>query len=211
MYEHDPQIAFLEVLVKVNGIAEKIVDGSDGFHSCKAPACGNDSHQRFSGIRALEIGLLQILNQAVSQKDRVTERFHRQRVFFKARKVVIVGDVPDAYDKVVILKLVVMMITSMGDLDQPGLEINAFHIALKKLNPFKQLPDGIDDVGHIQIARSHLMKHRCEEEKVIVIDERNFEVPLARDGPFHLKSGVKTAKATAKNDNALLHKSATSQ
>src|SRR5215831_12551857 len=138
MYEHDSQIAFYEVLVKVNGIAEKIVYGSDCFHSCKAPACDNDGHQRFSGIRALEIGLLQILNQAVSQKDSVPERFHRQRVFLKAGQVVVVGDVPDAYDKVVILKLVVMMITAVGDFDNSGLEVNAFHVALKELNTFKK-------------------------------------------------------------------------
>src|SRR5215813_12841549 len=187
MYEHDPQIAFLEVLVKVNGIAEKIVDGSDCFHSCKAPACGNDSHQRFSGIRALEIGLLQILNQAVSQKDRVTERFHRQRVFFKAGMVVVVSGVPDAYDKMVILKLVVvMMITAVRDFDQPGLKVNALHVALKELHTFKKLADRIDDVRHIQIAGRDLVKHWREEEKVVVVHERNLDVPTSSDRPFHL-------------------------
>ena len=38
-------------------------------------------------------------------------------MLFKAGKVVVVGDIPDANDEVVILKLVMMMITAMGDFD----------------------------------------------------------------------------------------------
>src|SRR5262249_13251269 len=91
------------------------------------------------------------------------------------------------------------------------LKINAFHVTLKKLNSFKQLPDGIDDVRHIQITGRDLVKHRREQEKVVVIDERNLEVWILSDRPFHLECGVQTAKATAKNDNPFFHNSATSQ
>src|SRR5439155_2557380 len=108
-------------------------------------------------------------------------------MLFKAGKVVVVGNVPDANDEVVILKLVMMMITAMGDLDQPGLEVNAVHVTLKELNTFKKLADRIDDVRHVQIAGRDLVKHGREQEKVVVIDERNLEVWISSDRPFHLK------------------------
>src|SRR6058998_1521224 len=122
-------------------------------------------------------------------------------MLFKAGKVVVVGNVPDAYDKVVILKLVVMMITAVGDFDQPGLKINALHVALKELHTFKKLADRIDDVRHVQIAGRDLVKHGRKEEEIVVIDERDLDVRIPSDGPFHLKCGVETAEAAAENDN----------
>ena len=91
------------------------------------------------------------------------------------------------------------------------MEVNAVHVTLKELNTFKKLADRIDDVRHVQIAGRDLVKHGRKEEEIVVIDERDLDVRIPSDGPFHLKCGVQTAKATAKNDNPFLHNSATSQ
>src|SRR5262245_19664201 len=132
-------------------------------------------------------------------------------MLLKPRKVVVVGDVTDTNNKVVVLKLVVMMITAVGDLDQPGLEVNAFDIALKELNTLKKLADRIHDVRHVQVAGRNFVKHGCEEEKVVVVHERNIDVRISSNGPFNLQCRVQTAKPTAKNDNPRFHNSATSQ
>src|SRR5215470_13852643 len=198
MNEHDPQIAHLEIFVERNRIAQEVIDGSNRFDSREAASGNDDRHQRVSCFSAFEIRFLQVLDQAVSEKDGVSQRLHRQRVLFKTRQIAIVRDVADANDEVVIFKLVMMVIDTVGDLDSSVFQSNAVDITLKKLNAFKQLPDGIDDVRHIQIAGRHLMQHGCEEKKIVVIDECDLDLWIPRDGPFHLECGVQTAKATTK-------------
>src|SRR5207249_483894 len=100
MNQDQPEIWRVQVFIKVNRLAQEIVDCGNRLDSSKPPSGDNDGHQRCPCIGALEVGFLEALNQAIAKKDGVSKRLHCQTVFFKAGQVVVVRDIAQAYDQV---------------------------------------------------------------------------------------------------------------
>src|SRR5438876_5978360 len=76
------------------------------------------------------------------------------------------------------------------------------HDATEKVHVTDHLADGIDDVRQIKIARRDLVQHRCEQKKVLAIDNRDFELRIATLLKF--KRRVKPAEPTAENEDTYL-------
>ena len=62
--------------------------------------------------------------------------------------------------------------------------------------------DRINDVCQIQIARSDLVQHRREQEKVLAIHHRDFKPRISAF--LKLERRVKPAESTAKNEDTRL-------
>jgi hypothetical protein len=67
----------------------------------------------------------------------------------------------------------------------------------------KQLPKGIYDICDFEVARCDLVKHRCEQEKVISANETNLYRLHSRQQLLKMKGGINPAETTAKNDDAM--------
>src|SRR5207249_1870054 len=158
MNQHDAEVMLVKVLVERNRIPQEVVDACNSLDACKAAASNDDGHQRRPGLGALEIGFLQILNQAISQEDGVPQRFHGQRILFEARQIVIVRDVAQTDHQVVVLQLVVMMVGAMRYFDRLRFESDPLHVALKELNTLEELADWIDDMRQVQVAGGDFVK-----------------------------------------------------
>jgi hypothetical protein len=50
----------------------------------------------------------------------------------------------------------------------------------------------------------YFSKHWREEEKVLFVDNRHFDVGSVLKGPFKTQSGVKAGEASTQNDDMLL-------
>src|SRR5262245_16922752 len=87
-------------------------------------------------------------------------------------------------------------------------EIDRFHFPFEKLDSPKKLANGIDDVSHIQIARSDFMQHGRKQEEVFPVHQGNLDVRISRQGFLELQGCVQTTKSTAYDDDALWFSSA---
>src|SRR5437764_840738 len=96
----------------------------------------------------------------------------------------------------------------MGNLHLLSLQIDPLDIALKEVNLAKKLPDGINNVRHIQVACGDFVKHRSEEKEIVVVDQRDVDVRVTRNLPFHFDRGVQSAESAPEDHNAFFHKHA---
>src|SRR5262245_5222884 len=126
-------------------------------------------------------------------------------MLFKTGQIVKVRDVADPDYQFVVLQFVMMAIGAVHHFDYFSLERNPLDVALKKLHMLQQLSDRIHDVRHVQVRRSHFVKHRCKEEKIVSIDQSDFNIRIASDQSLYFERGVQPTEAASKNYNAFLH------
>src|SRR4029077_11734237 len=70
------------------------------------------------------------------------------------------------------------------------------------LDLMEQLPKGIYDIRDLEVARGDLVKHRCEQEKVIAANEANLHCVLSRQQFLKMNGGINPAETTAQNDDS---------
>jgi hypothetical protein len=81
-----------------------------------------------------------------------------------------------------------VLVESVGNDDLTFQDVDRSNFSFEEVNMSQHLPNGIDDVGQIEIARRYFMKHRCEQEEIVLADERNFEIGITAF--FELERGV---------------------
>ena len=92
-----------------------------------------------------------------------------------------------------------MMIEAMGNHDCPLLDIDLIDFPCKKMDTAQHLACWIYNRCEIKIAGRHLVKHRCEQEKVLTINEGDFDGRVPRELLLQRHSDGKTRKAPAEN------------
>src|ERR1700739_398498 len=90
-------------------------------------------------------------------------------------------------------------VRSVSDDDLTFYNGDRSNFSLEEVNMLQHLTNGIDDMGQIEIARRYFMKHRCKQEEIVLVNERDFEIGIAAF--FELKCGVDAAEPTAENEN----------
>ena len=74
-------------------------------------------------------------------------------------------------------------------------KIDPFHFTVEEASVFQHLPDRVDDMGYVDVARCDLVEHRCEEKEILPIDDGNFDVLMACDRFFKSRRGVQSREA----------------
>ena len=77
------------------------------------------------------------------------------------------------------------------------------HVAHYHLNLTKEFPEGIYDIGDLEIARCDLVKHRREQEKVIAANETNLHRAFSRQQFLKMNGGINPTETAAQNDDSL--------
>jgi hypothetical protein len=68
----------------------------------------------------------------------------------------------------------------------------------------QHLPQWLDDVGDRHVAARDFVKHRREENEILLRQQYDFDVQRAGELLLEVQSGVGTRETTAKNHDALL-------
>jgi hypothetical protein len=66
----------------------------------------------------------------------------------------------------------------------------------------EEFPKRIYDICDLKIACCDFVKHRREQEKIIVTNEGNLDRTLARQQFLEMHGGINTAETTAENDDS---------
>ena len=95
-----------------------------------------------------------------------------------------------------------MVLVPMRQTDSSMHEINGFDLVMKERRPAQQLAHWADDIGDVQVARGDFVQHRSEEEKIVLIDERDVYVDSATQRPFEFECSIHPAESTAEYQHA---------
>src|SRR5262249_24771076 len=95
------------------------------------------------------------------------------------------------------------MLRAVGNHDAFTGQINTFHVTTKEAHAAEQFADRVDDMGDVEIARSHFVEHRGKQEKVLPIHQHYFHIRVTRKSLFQLKRRIQATKPTAENDDSV--------
>src|SRR5947208_16827768 len=83
-------------------------------------------------------------------------------------------------------------------------QVNLVHVTHQYLDLMEQLPKGIYDVCDLEIARCDFVKHRREQEKVIVANQTDLRQTIYREQFLKLHRSINSAEAAAENNYSFL-------
>ena len=101
----------------------------------------------------------------------------------------------------VVAELVVVMLESVGDGHTSFGQVDRFDVAVEKPDTAQQLADRVHDVRQVQVAGSHFMQHRSEQEEVFAVHQRHLDVRIPGNRFFQFQSSVHASKAAAQDQN----------
>jgi len=136
----------------------------------------------------------------VSKKDRIAERFHRQRIFRKALISIEIGHRTEAQDKVIVFEVVKMVFIAVRYLNELFAEVDVSHVSVKYLYAFQKLSHRADDMRDVEVTRRDLVQHRRKEKEILAVDERDLDTWVAGERFIEIQCRIKPAKATAENE-----------
>src|SRR5262252_1951140 len=124
-------------------------------------------------------------------------------VFLHSRKPIGVRDGPQAENQEIKFEGVRMMIEAMGNNDPLLFEINLVYFPCQEVHTAQHLADRIHDRCEIQIAGGDFVKHRCEQEKVLTIDQGDFDRRITGKFPLQFHGHREPGKTSAYNEYPL--------
>src|SRR5581483_11089630 len=102
----------------------------------------------------------------------------------------------------VVGQVVMVMVDAVRNRNDLALDVDRLDVTCEEIDPLEQLADWVDDIRQVQIAGSHFVQHRREQEKVFAVDERDLHVRVACEGLLQFDGHVQTAETTAENQDA---------
>src|SRR5215469_14222650 len=139
----------------------------------------------------------------VSHLHSITQRLHSQCMFLDSGKTISVRDGPQAENQEVKFEDVRMMIEAMGNNDRLLFEINLVYFPGQEVHTAQHFADRIHNCCEIQIASRDFVKHWREQEKVLTIDQRDFDRGITAKFSFQFHGHREPGKTSAYNEYPL--------
>src|SRR3954465_6946931 len=95
-------------------------------------------------------------------------------------------------------------IESMAHYDAPGVQIDVLHLPLKERDILQKLANGVHDIREVEVAGCNLVQHRGEQEEILFIDQRDFDVWTSGEALLKFECRVKARESAAHNDDFVL-------
>jgi hypothetical protein len=164
-------------------------------------ASGDEDGEQVVALRgrALEVGLLQHLDQPVPEREGVTQRLHGERALLQAGEAKEVGDTAERQHQVIEGQLVLVPAAGVANHHPPALEVDPLHLAHEEHRAAHHPADRIHDVGDVEVARGHLVQHRREQDEVVAVDDGDLDLGIPRDGALQLDGGVHPGEPAAQD------------
>jgi hypothetical protein len=91
----------------------------------------------------------------------------------------------------------------MRDGDALAGQVDRLHLPAKEAHAAKHLADGIDDAMGFQLSAGDLVQHRRKKKVVVSVNQRNFDVRLARHRALEPLRRVNRGESAAEDQNAM--------
>src|SRR5215469_9677312 len=124
-------------------------------------------------------------------------------MFLHPGKPVRVRDRPQAENQQIEFEDVRMMIEAMGNNDPLLFEINLVYFPCQEVHMAQHFANRIHDCCEIQIASRDFVKHWCEQEKVLTIDQCDFDRRITGKLPLQFHGHCEPGKPAADNEYPL--------
>jgi hypothetical protein len=103
--------------------------------------------------------------------------------------------------EVVVIKFMRVALLSVDDRHALGGEVDLLHFAVKEPHVLQEFSNGIDDVGHVEIAHRHFMQHRREQRVILAVNDRDASPRISGDRLFQAERSVESAEPGTKYQN----------
>jgi hypothetical protein len=90
---------------------------------------------------------------------------------------------------------------SVGDRHLPSRKVDRFDFPTQNGYMPKQFAKRIADVGRLQVASCHLVKHRRKESEVISADEGDLDIGALSRGPVEVSRGLYASESATQNND----------
>jgi hypothetical protein len=198
MDQDQPEHVGRQPRVGADRFAEEVVDRGDRLHPRESAARHQHRQESIPLLGgALEVRLLQYFNEPVSKGYRVRQGLHPERALLQPRQPEEVGDAPQREDEMVVLQGMRVPSLCMPHDDSAPREIDVLHLSDEEhRTPYHPANRG-HDVSQVQVARRDLVKHRREEDEVVVVDDRDLDRCPSRQRLLQLDGRVHPCEAAA--------------
>lgn len=202
----DAKHVLFDVGIEMDRRAQEVVDGAGRFDAGETAAGNHHGQHRLAlDFVGMIVGDVQGFNYAIPQEDGIAQCLHGQVVLFDTGCAVEVRNGAEGQYKVVV-----------GDIEGLGQmrlhDANAFAGQVDRLDLDDQHPgaaqhfsEGLHDVGNGYVARGNLVQHRGKEYEILLRRQQDFDVGEAAEAPLQVQRRIGACKASAENQNALLH------
>jgi len=185
VHEHHAHAGLVDVGIEAKRVADEVVHAGDRLNASEASSGDDERHERLAApAGALGVSLLEVRDEPVPEKHGVSQRLHRQGPLLEAWQVVEVRDRAQRDHQEVVGKVVLMAIGSMRDHHAASWKVDTLDDSLEEARLPQDTADGADNVGQVEVARRHLVKHRGEEKEVVPVDERDLDVRVIAQPSF---------------------------
>src|SRR5215469_921580 len=124
-------------------------------------------------------------------------------MFLHSRKAICIRDGPQTENQKIEFEGVRMMIEAMGNYDPLLFEINLVYFPCQEVHTAQHFADRIDDGCEIQIAGGDFVKHGCEQEKVLTIDQCDFDGRITGKFPLQFHGHRESCKTSTYDEYPL--------
>jgi hypothetical protein len=189
--QDNANFARINLAVVREALTGKIIDSSDGLDAGKTSACYYEGEHGLAPIRlGLDAGGFQHRDHPGPKHHCVPKRLDAKRMFCYAWNSKVLRLRPERENEVIKRQLSGKRPDSVGYCYSLSRKVDRSHIRTQDGYMPKQLAKWIADVGGLEIAGCHLVKHRGKESEVISADESHLDIGPFSRGPIEVSRGL---------------------
>ena len=198
MEQDDPDLPRIDVVEALRRRADEIVQLGDGLDAREAAARHDECEQRAARFgRRLGVGLLERLDRAITQRERVAQILEREGVLGEPGLAGEARHVAERDHQVVVVELELARAEARRGDNPPALQVDPLHRPRVEVRAGAQAPDRRDRIQKTDAAGDHLREHRLERQIVLLADQRDLGLSPVPQKLLERDGGVDPAKAAA--------------
>ena len=206
MQQDHADLGLGQVPVAAGRGAHEVVDLGHRLDAREAAAGHDERQQRAAHLRiALDVGLLERVDEPVPYGERVAEVLERERVLGEAVLAGEAGHVAQRDDEMVEGQIPVLRAEPGGHRHAPTLEVDLLDRARVEVRGRAEPADRGDRVEEADAPRDHFRQHGLEDHVVLAADQPQLHRPLAqlaREALLEGERGVHAAEAAPQDQDA---------
>jgi hypothetical protein len=183
-------------------LTDEIIDGADGLDAGETSACYDEGEHALASISVgLDSGGFQHREHRGPQHHRIAKCLDAERMFGYAWNSEIVRLRPKRQNEVIKRQLSGKLPDSVGDRHLPSRKVDRFDFPTQNGYVPKQFAKRIADVGRLEVARCHLVKHGRKESEIIPADEGDLDIGALCRSPVEVSRGLYPGESTPQNND----------
>jgi hypothetical protein len=200
--QHNANLAWINPAIVREALTSKIIDGPDGLDARETTTRDHEGEHALASISVgLDTGGFQRRDHPSAQHHRIAKRLDAPRTFRNPWSSKVVRLRAKCQNELIKRQLSGKHPYSIGDRYSPSRKVDRFDIPTQDGYTPKQFAKWIGDVGGLEVASCHLVKHRRKESEVISADQGHLDIgALCRD-PIEVSRGLYASESATQNND----------